>query len=197
MMNPLRKKLNDCRIILGSQSPRRKQLLGEFDIPFEIIVKDVEESFPEHLRNEEIALYIAQKKAKAFTAEIADAKTIVITADSIVCLDDHVLGKPVDLADAARTLKLLSGRMHFVFTGVCLISKEKSVSFFSKTDVTFRKLKEEEINYYVEAQKPLDKAGAYGIQEWIGAVGVEQMSGSYSNVMGLPLKELYEQLLAF
>ena len=196
-MNPLKKKLKDYRIILGSQSPRRKQLLGEFDIPFDIIVKNVEESFPDHLRNEEIALHIADKKAKAFGKETSDKKTIVITADSIVCLDDHVLGKPVDLADAVRILKLLSGRKHFVFTGVCIINHEKSISFFSKTEVSFKKLTDEEISYYVDAHRPLDKAGAYGIQEWIGAVGVEHISGSYSNVMGLPLKELYEQLLAF
>ncbi len=196
-MNPLKEILKDRHLILGSQSPRRKQLLNEFDIPFEIIVKDVDESFPNHLRNEEIALYIAEKKAKAFKLETEDPSNIVITADSIVCLDDITLGKPLDLPDASRMLKLLSGRKHFVFTGVCIISHNKTVSFYCKTDVVFKILKDEEISYYIDAHKPLDKAGAYGIQEWIGAVGVDHISGSYSNVMGLPLKELYEQLLKF
>lgn len=196
-MNPLKEILKDRHLILGSQSPRRKQLLNEFDIPFEIIVKDVDESFPNHLRNEEIALYIAEKKAKAFKLETEDPSNIVITADSIVCLDDITLGKPLDLPDASRMLKLLSGRKHFVFTGVCIISHNKTVSFYCKTDVVFKILKDEEISYYIDAHKPLDKAGAYGIQEWIGAVGVDHISGSYNNVMGLPLKELYEQLLKF
>jgi septum formation protein len=196
-MNDLKKKFESYRIILGSKSPRREQLLKTLDIPFEVVVKDVDESFPENFRREDIAMFIARKKAMAFIREISDGKTLAITADSIVCVDELILGKPKDEQDAARMLKLLSGRKHLVITGVCIMTSKKSSSFFSKTDVSFRTLKDEEINYYIETFKPFDKAGSYGIQEWLGIIAVEYIFGSYNNVMGLPVKELYDHLVKF
>ncbi len=196
-MNALQKKLDGKRLILGSHSPRRQQLLKELDIPFEVKPSDADESFPESFRREEVAMFIARKKASALKEYLTDNNVLLITADSIVCVDDLIINKPDDLKDAARILKLLSGRKHQVFTGVCLMSNKKSISFFCKTDVAFKKLNDDEINYYLEKYSPLDKAGAYGIQEWIGMIGIEYISGSYNNVMGLPVKELYENLLIF
>jgi septum formation protein len=196
-MNELKKKFEDYRIILGSQSPRREQLLKTLDIPFEVVLKDVDESFPENFRREDIAMFVARKKAMSFMSEVSDGKTLVITADSIVCVDELILGKPKDAQDAHRMLKLLSGRKHIVITGVCIMTNKKSFSFFSKTDVSFRTLKDTEIDYYIEKFSPLDKAGSYGIQEWLGMIAVEYIFGSYNNVMGLPVKELYDHLLKF
>lgn len=196
-MNPLKEKLKDYRIILGSQSPRRKHLLKELELDFDVIVKDVEESFPADLNYEEVALFIAEKKARAFTEESIMQNTLIITADSIVCINDHILGKPVDEADACTMLKQLSGRKHIVITGVCIKSNDKSVSFSARTEVHFKSLSDKEINYYVEKFKPLDKAGAYGIQEWIGYIGVDAITGSYTNVMGLPVNDLYDHLMKF
>lgn len=196
-MNELKKKFESIRIILGSQSPRREMLLKTLDLPFEVIAKNTDESFPENFRREDIAMFVARKKAMAFMRETSDGKTLVITADSIVCLDELILGKPKDAKDAASMLRLLSGRKHLVITGVCMMTNKKSASFFSKTDVSFKKLSDEEINYYIENFNPVDKAGAYGIQEWLGIIGVEYIFGSYTNVMGLPVKELYEQLMRF
>ena len=197
LKSPLQLKLNDHKLILGSQSPRRKQLLEELHIPFEVLVKDVDESFPENLLGKEVAEYLAKKKAVAFQKELEVEKNIVITADSIVCIDEVILNKPNDTSDAYRMLTLLSGSKHDVYTGVCISGKFKTISFSSKTEVSFKTLAPEEINFYVEKYKPFDKAGSYGIQEWIGFIGIENIFGSYTNVMGLPLKELYEQLLAF
>ena len=196
-MNPLKEKLKNYRIILGSQSPRRKHLLKELELDFEVIVKDVDESFPEDLNFEEVALFIAGKKAKAFIHESGIPNTIIITADSIVCIDGHILNKPVDEKDACTMLKMLSGKKHIVITGVCIKSKTKTVAFSSRTEVHFKRLSDEEINYYVDQFKPLDKAGAYGIQEWIGFIGVDAINGSYTNVMGLPVNDLYDQLMKF
>ena len=196
-MNALQKKLDGKRLILGSHSPRRQQLLKELDIPFEVKPSDADESFPESFRREEVAMFIARKKASALKEYLTDNNVLLITADSIVCLDDLIINKPDDLKDASRILKLLSGKKHQVFTSVCLMSNKKSISFFCKTDVAFKKLNDDEINYYLEKYSPLDKAGAYGIQEWIGMIGIEYISGSYNNVMGLPVKELYENLLIF
>lgn len=196
-MNALQKKLSGTRLILGSQSPRRQNLLKELDIPFEVKYANFDESYPDNFRREDIPMFVARKKATALKEHLQYPNTLLITADSIVCLDELIITKPVDMKDAERILRLLSGRKHQVLTGVCLMSNKKSNSFFCKTDVSFRVLKDDEITYYVDKFKPLDKAGAYGIQDWIGLVGVEYIFGSYNNVMGLPVKEVYENLLRF
>jgi septum formation protein len=195
-MNPLVQKFEGTGIILGSNSPRREQLLKELGLNFRVLAKDVDETIPTQFRREDIAMFLARKKALAFKAEVHESG-IVITADTLVAVDDLILGKPIDAKDAERMLKLLSGRRHQVITGVCIMSNRKSESFFVKTDVSFKVLREEEIKYYIETCKPLDKAGAYGIQEWIGMVGVDYIQGSFYNVMGLPIKELYENLMRF
>ena len=184
-------------IILASKSPRRQQLLKELlALNLEIRTKEVEEDFPAHFRREDSAMFIARKKSLAFKSEVQGGG-IVITADTLVAVDDLLLGKPTDAKDAERMLRLLSGRRHMVITGVCIMSAKKSESFFVKTDVIFKALRDTEITYYVENFKPMDKAGAYAIQEWIGMIGIEYIQGSYYNVMGLPTKELYENLLRF
>jgi septum formation protein len=182
--------------ILASKSPRRQYLLKELGLRFDIHTKEVDESFPSHLKAQEIPLYLSQKKADAFEAELAD-ESIVITSDTIVWVEGQVLNKPVDRADAIRMLQLLSGKMHEVFTGVCLKSRCKTQSFYVRTKVYFKALSLEEINHYITNYSPFDKAGAYGAQEWIGYIAIEKIEGSYFNVMGLPLKELYEHLLQF
>jgi len=188
--------LNKYHFILASKSPRRQFLLKDLGLNFEVHTKEVDESFSPKLVAEQIPLYLCEKKAHAFDDELAD-NSIVITADTIVWVDGQVLNKPVDYDDAVRMLKLLSGRMHEVFTGVCLKSNSKMKSFYSVTKVYFKHLTDDEINYYLTNYKPYDKAGAYGAQEWIGYIAVERIEGSYFNVMGLPLKELYEELLVF
>jgi septum formation protein len=188
--------LKKYQFILASKSPRRQYLLKDLGLNFEIRTKDVDESFPEQLQAQQIALYLAEKKAKAFEDGLTD-QTIVITSDTIVWIENQVLNKPVDKADAIRMLQLLSGKMHEVYTGVCLKSKHKTESFFACTKVYFKPLSLQEIEYYVSNYNPYDKAGAYGAQEWIGYIAVEKIEGSYFNVMGLPLKELYEYLLNF
>lgn len=184
-------------IILASNSPRRKELLAGLDIPFDVRVIDgIDESFPHDLLTKDIAGYIAKKKADAYQQTMA-ADELIITADTIVILGQKVMGKPKDAAEAVGMLQELSGHTHQVITGVCLTTKEKQVSFSVETDVTFKTLTDEEIRYYVEHYRPFDKAGAYGIQEWIGHVGVTGMNGSYFNVMGLPVQRIYEALKMF
>jgi len=192
----LPEKLEDYKIILASQSPRRQLLLKGLDIPFTVIVKDVEEKFPEELKREEIALYLSELKAAAFDNEIDD-KTLVITADTIVWINNQVLSKPKDFDDAVSILTQLSGNMHEVITGVCLKTKAKTHTFYALTNVYFKKLSQKEIHYYVSNYKPYDKAGAYGAQEWIGYVAIEHIEGSYFNVMGLPTRLLYDELMKF
>ena len=192
----LLKKLAGTEILLASASPRRQQLLSDLGIQFKVMNLNVEEQFPEKLQRESIPLYLSRLKAEAAKAKLGENE-LVITADTIVWLGNQVLNKPADLAQARWMLNRLSGRTHEVITAVCLTSLKKSLSFYVVTEVVFRTLKEEEILYYTETFRPLDKAGAYGIQEWIGYVGVEKIDGSYFNVMGLPVKELYEELLAF
>lgn len=188
--------LDQFRFILASKSPRRQFLLNELGIPFELVTKEVDESFPEHLQRDEIPLFLARKKADAFERELDD-KTIVITADTIVWINDHVLNKPENAEEAAVMLRELSGNRHEVYTGVCLKSSKKEIAFAVKTVVYFRELTAGEIDYYIRHHKPFDKAGAYGAQEFIGYIGVEKIEGSYFNVMGLPVKELYEELVKF
>lgn len=186
-------------IILASNSPRRKELLGGLDLEFRTwVIPDIDESYPADLPAEETAEYIAQKKAAPyFTDEYIDGvgdDDIVLTADTVVILDGEVMGKPKDNADACLMLRKLSGKTHHVITGVCLTSKQKQRHFSVRTNVTFARLTDEQIEYYVTKYKPLDKAGAYGIQEWIGYVGVTRLEGSYFNVMGLPVQRIYDEL---
>ncbi len=184
-------------IVLASNSPRRKELLSGLDIPFEVRVLDgIDESYPQDLPAKEIAGYISHKKAAAYQQLIADDE-LIITADTIVILGQKVMGKPKDIAEAKEMLHELSGHTHQVITGVCLTTKKKQVCFSVETDVTFKELTNEEIEYYVNHYRPMDKAGAYGIQEWIGHVGVTGMNGSYFNVMGLPVQRIYEALKVF
>lgn len=195
-MNPLTKKFEGTRIILGSNSPRRQELFGRLGLTYEVIVKDIDESYPEQFRREDIAMFLARKKALAYKTDVASGG-IVVTADTIVALDELIIGKPADKNEAFRILKLMSGRKHSVITGVCIMSAKKSESFFVKTEVSVKMLRDNEIEYYLETENPVDKAGAYGIQDWIGMVGIEYILGSYYNVVGLPTKELYENLLRF
>ena len=188
--------LSKFRIILASRSPRRQELLRELGLTFEVVVKDWPEDYPGHLRGEEIALYVALGKAKTFQSEIKDNE-IVITADTIVWCDNQVLDKPVDKKDAVRIIREISGNTHQVITGVCLLSTIKHTSFCSLTKVTFSELSDEEIEYYIDKCNPYDKAGAYGIQEWIGIAACSHIEGSYFNVMGLPVEQVYHELQKF
>jgi septum formation protein len=188
--------LQGYKIILASKSPRRKQLLEGLNLPFEVVVREVDEVFPENMPMEEIPVYLARLKAEPFLEE-QENKVLVITADTIVWIDGEVLGKPVDYQHAVEMLRKLSGRTHVVVTGVCLTSAEKQVAFSSVTDVHFKELSDEEIEYYLDLYHPYDKAGAYGVQEWIGYIAIDRIKGSYFNVMGLPVGRLYEELKRF
>ena len=182
------------KLILASNSPRRKELLAGLGVPFEVrVLQDIDEHYPESLPVNEVARYIAKEKADAYRRIVAPDE-LIITADTVVIVGDEILGKPVDEADAVRMLKLLSGRTHQVTTGVCLLTAEKERCFDVTTDVTFKTLTDEEIHYYVNRYRPFDKAGAYGIQEWIGYIGVTGLHGSYYNVMGLPVQRIYQEL---
>jgi septum formation protein len=189
--------LKNYHIILASNSPRRRELLGGLGLPFEVkVLPDIEESYPNDLTVSQIAEYISTEKAAAYRELMAD-NDLIITADTVVIVGDEVMGKPVDAADARRMLKKLSGVTHQVTTGVCLTTKTNQRHFSVTTDVTFKQLTDEEINHYIEVYKPYDKAGAYGIQEWIGYVGVTCLHGSYFNVMGLPVQRIYNELATF
>ena len=182
------------KLILASNSPRRKELLAGLGVPFEVrVFQDIDEHYPESLPVNEVARYIAKEKADAYRRIVASDE-LIITADTVVIVGDEILGKPIDEADAVRMLKLLSGRTHQVTTGVCLLTAEKERCFDVTTDVTFKALTDEEIHYYVNRYRPFDKAGAYGIQEWIGYIGVTGLNGSYYNVMGLPVQRIYQEL---
>ena len=182
------------KLILASNSPRRKELLAGLGVPFEVrVLQDIDEHYPENLPVNEVARYIAKEKADAYRRIVA-ADELIITADTVVIVGDEILGKPMDEADAVRMLRLLSGRTHQVTTGVCLLTAEKERCFDVTTDVTFKTLTDEEIHYYVNRYRPFDKAGAYGIQEWIGYIGVTGLNGSYYNVMGLPVQRIYQEL---
>ena len=186
--------LKKYKVVLASNSPRRKELLSGLGIDYEVkTLPDIDESFPEGLTEVETATYIARAKADVYR-NIMQSDELIITADTIVWLDGEVMGKPLDGEDARRMLRALSGKTHQVITGVCLMTLDSQKAFATVTDVTFCHLSEEEIDYYVERYRPMDKAGSYGIQEWIGFVGVESISGSYFNVMGLPIQRLYTEL---
>ena len=185
------------KIVLASNSPRRRELLAGLGIDFTVrVIGGIDESWPKELKGEDIPLYISREKAAPYKAQIAPDE-LVITADTIVYVDGKVLGKPADKADAVRMLRLISGRWHEVITGVTLMTADRERSFAVTTRVKFCNLTEEEILQYVESGLPMDKAGAYGIQEWIGFVGVEAIEGSYFNVVGLPVQRLYRELLLF
>ncbi len=188
---------NKYKIILASRSPRRQHLLKEIGLDFKVKIKDVEESYPKNFRKEEIVLYLCKLKASVFNTDNFENNELLITADTIVCLDEEVLNKPDNRDEAVKMLEKLSGQKHEVITGVCLKSKDKCKSFYVSTDVYFKKLSPEEIEFYVDNFKPYDKAGSYGIQEWIGYVGIEKINGSYFNVVGLPTSRLYEELKNF
>lgn len=194
----LLKRINDkYHIILASNSPRRKELLEGLGIKFSVnTLKDLDESYPKDLPGEEVAEYLAKKKAGFYKSHISK-DDLIITADTVVIMGSEILNKPASKKEAENMLQQLSGNTHKVLTGVCLSTQEKTLSFSSSTAVTFSDLSDSEIDYYINTFQPFDKAGAYGIQEWIGYVGVEKIDGSFYNVMGLPLHRLYEELKNF
>ncbi|MBD1366393.1 septum formation protein Maf [Mucilaginibacter sp. ZT4R22] len=181
------------QLILASKSPRRQELLKLMDIDFRVVLKEVDESYPDGLSPAEIALYIAQKKAEAFDEDITDE--VVLTADTIVCIDGEILGKPDNAEHAIEMLHKLSGKTHQVYTGVCILHKGQYNKFYDMSEVFFRKLTDEEIRSYVAEYQPFDKAGSYGIQQRIGLIGIERINGSYTNVVGLPTEKVYQQLM--
>lgn len=186
--------LKKYKVILASNSPRRKELLGGLGIGYEVkTMPDIDESYPDGLSMEEVPVYIARSKADAYRP-LMQPDELIITADTIVWLDGVVMGKPKDEEEACDMLRRLSGQTHQVVTGVCLTTIDRQQSFATVTDVTFDRLTEEEITHYVSRYQPMDKAGAYGIQEWIGYVGVRSIKGSYFNVVGLPVQRLYQEL---
>lgn len=195
-MAPL-ENLNKYNIILASASPRRRQLLEQLGIDFTVkVIAGLDESYPAGLAWQEIPEYLSRKKAEGHSSLLTPS-TMIITADTLVMLDRKPLGKPADAAEARLMLRNLSGRSHFVITGVTILTMEKSTSFSTTTEVFFDTLSDDEIDFYIARFKPLDKAGAYGIQEWIGAAGIRRIEGSYYNVMGLPLHSLYTALGSF
>ncbi len=185
------------RIILGSQSPRRKQLLELLGLTFEVQVRTTDEKIPEGFQGEEAASFLAQKKWDAFDDLTGHVRQLVITADTIVCIDKKIFGKPANQKEAMDMLKMLSGRMHVVHTGVCLGNKFCLEQFVVSTQVWFRPLSNDEILFYLEKYQPYDKAGAYGVQDWIGITAIDKISGSFYNVMGLPVKEVYMAMKRF
>jgi septum formation protein len=189
--------ISKYRLILASRSPRRQQLLTELGLKYEIILPpDDKETYPGHLKKEGIPVFLAKKKAEYFKDRLKDNE-IVITADTIVWLKNKELGKPSGRDEAIKMVQSLSGNCHIVYTGVCLTTNKKQQTFFSETKVFFRKLTLEEITFYIDACKPYDKAGAYGVQEWIGYTAIERIEGSYFNVMGLPIDRLWAELEKF
>lgn len=183
-------------IILASKSPRRQNLLKELGVDFTIRTKDIEEVYPPELKKEEVAIFLSELKAAAFKEEL-QSNDLIITSDTIVCLGDRIIGKPTDREDAFHMLSDLSGNMHEVVTAVTLMDKTKKVTFYDVTEVYFKVLSKYEIDTYINKCQPFDKAGSYGIQEWIGYIGIEKIVGSYHNVMGFPVKKVYEALEEF
>ena len=189
--------LKKYHIILASKSPRRQELLRGMGVDFEIMTKETDESFPSEMPLDEVPKYLSLQKSLAFTDDELPADYLLITSDTVVICEGEILGKPKDREDAARMLELLSGKTHHVVTSVTVRSAEKTESFAVRSNVTFAQLDADEINYYIEHCKPYDKAGAYGIQEWIGYVGISGLKGSFYNVMGLPTRKLYQCLKTF
>ncbi len=193
----MKDQFNHLDIILASRSSRRHALLRQLEIPFRMTPLDVDETYPANIKLEKVAEYISNLKAEAFPPDKIKSNTIVITADTIVFVDNIILGKPKDEADAKAMLQRLSGRSHIVVTGVSVRTLKGTKSFSSVTKVYFKNLTDTEIEYYIDEYQPFDKAGAYGIQEWIGKIGVEKIEGSFYNVMGLPMQQLYKELCNF
>ena len=185
--------IKNYKLILASASPRRQQLMKDAGFTFEVRLKNVEEKDPQELHLENVPEYLSKVKASAFREELK-ADEVLITADTVVCIHDRILGKPADRKEAISMLQELSGNRHLVVTGVSVTTRTEQLSFSSRTDVFFKHLSNEEIEFYVDTYKPFDKAGAYGIQEWIGYIGIERIEGSFYNVMGLPIQKLYETL---
>ena len=185
--------IKNYKLILASASPRRQQLMKDAGFTFEVRLKNVEEKYPQELHWENVPEYLSKVKASAFREELK-ADEVLITADTVVCIHDRILGKPADRKEAISMLQELSGNRHLVVTGVSVTTRTEQLSFSSRTDVFFKRLSNEEIEFYVDTYKPFDKAGAYGIQEWIGYIGIERIEGSFYNVMGLPIQKLYETL---
>lgn len=195
MKNLLQKKFENKQLILASGSPRRYELMKGLDVDFMVKTKEVNEIYPSNLKKEEITAYLAELKANAF--DTLSENEIVITADTIVCYDNKVLMKPKDNEDAIEILKHLSGQKHEVYTSVCIRSTHKFLVFSDMTKVYFKPFDIQEIEYYISKYKPYDKAGAYGVQEWLGYIGIDRIEGSYYNVMGLPVHKLYQALKEF
>lgn len=193
----LNKRLEPFNLILASQSPRRQYLLKELGLDFKVVVTHAEEVWPDGLSPAEVAVFLANLKADEFETVRIPADTIIIAADTLVVLDDEILGKPSDYDEAVSMLQKLSGRKHEVITAVCLKSRERRLVFNVRSDVYFRDLTGEEIDFYIRNFQPFDKAGGYGVQEWIGYIGISRIEGSFFNIMGLPVKELYEALITF
>lgn len=190
-------KITDYKVILASNSPRREELLRGINIDFQVkVLSDIDETYPSDISAKEIAEYVAKKKANSYTNTLKKDE-LLITADTIVILNDRVLGKPRNKEDAKEMLLSLSGKIHCVISGVCLTSTTKQTSFSVTSDVEFDQLTDKEIDYYIEHYTPFDKAGSYGVQEWIGYIGVKHISGSYYNIMGLPIQRLYKELKRF
>jgi len=192
----LNEKFKNHKIILASGSPRRQQFLKELDINFEIRLKEIEEIYPDHLQAEEITDFLAKLKASAFENDLQDNE-VLITSDTIVWLENKALGKPNGASHAVKMLTEMSGKTHKVITSVCIKTRKKELVFHEETLVTFASLTLEEIEYYLNNYQPFDKAGSYGIQEWIGLVAIEKIEGSYANVVGLPTHKLYKELMNF
>ena len=192
----LKNRLKSKNLILASGSPRRQELLKSLGVPFEIRIKEIDEVYPKHLKKSEISDYLAQLKSNAFVEEL-NPKDLLITSDTIVWYHNMALGKPKSKDDAFQMLQKLSGKTHEVITSVCLKSLRKEDIFNSITKVTFKELSSKEIQFYIDNYNPMDKAGAYGIQDWIGQIGITKIEGSYFNVMGFPIHKIYSQLLKF
>lgn len=182
-------------LILASKSPRRQELLQQAGFSFQVQSRDTDESFPAAMAPEKVARYLAEKKAAAFSGTVE--QELVLTADTTVLVGDQILNKPANREEARAMLQMLSGRSHQVISGACLLHQGESISFDDRTEVHFREIREEEINYYIDTYQPYDKAGAYGIQEWIGLVAIERIEGSFYTVMGLPIHQVYQQLQKF
>ena len=189
----LQEKYNDYQIILASNSPRRKQFLSDLGLTFTVKPANVNEEYPSQLQGKDIALYIAQQKASVFNN--LNVNEIIISCDTIVWIDNEALGKPENSDDAKKMLQQLSGKTHEVISAVCIKSNQKEKLFYDVTEVTFNTLNSLDIDYYVNTFKPFDKAGSYGIQEWIGLIGIEKINGSYTNVVGMPMEKLYNELM--
>jgi septum formation protein len=195
-ISDLARHLEKYSILLGSQSPRRKELFSGLNLPFSVEVREVDEQFPDEMKATDVPEYLAKLKTEPFRHDFR-SNGLLITADTIVLIDGKILGKPMDYEHAFEMLNQLSGKKHVVITGVCITSAGRQVTFSDHTDVYFKTLTDAEIDYYLTHYQPYDKAGSYGVQEWIGYIAIEKIEGSYFNVMGLPIQRLYEELLKF